>query len=140
MKFMILLKATAASEAGEIPSESLIRDMMAYNEELVKAGVLVAGEGLTPSSKGARVHFKGRDRSVVDGPFTESKELVAGFWIFKTASLQEAVDWVKRCPNPMGDQAEIEIRRVVEAEDFGDSLTPELKAKEDDLRQRVGNT
>lgn len=137
MKFMILLKATKASEAGEMPEEALFRDMLAYNEQLVNAGVLVAGEGLQPSSKGARVHFKGTSRSVTDGPFAESKELVAGFWIFKTASLQEAIDWVKKCPNPMGEEAEIEIRQIFEAEDFGDALPPDVKAKEDELRARA---
>jgi len=139
MKFMILLKATRASEAGEMPEESLISDMLAYNEQLVKAGVLVAGEGLAPSSDGARVHFKGDKRSVTDGPFAESKELVAGFWIFRTASLQEAVEWVKKCPNPMGEEAEIEIRRIFEADDFGENFTPELREKEEQLRAITGN-
>lgn len=138
MKFMILLKATKSSEAGEMPSEELIRDMLAYNEQLVKAGVMVGGEGLAASSKGARVHFKGDKRSVSDGPFAETKELIAGFWIFQTASLQEAVDWVKKCPNPMGEEAEIEIRKIFDPEDFGDSFTPELQAKEAELRAKSG--
>lgn len=139
MKFIVLLKATRASEAGEMPEESLIRDMLAYNEELVKAGVMVAGEGLAPSSNGARVHFKGDKRSVTDGPFAESKELIAGFWIFQTASLEEAVEWVKKCPNPMGEEAEIEIRRIFEADDFGENFSPELRAKEEQLRAATGN-
>jgi hypothetical protein len=138
MKFMILLKATKDSEAGVMPDAKLIGEMMAYNEELVKAGVLLAGEGLMASSKGARVAFDGKTRSVTDGPFAETKELVAGFWIFKTGSLQEAIDWVKKCPNPMNGPAEIEIRQIFAAEDFGENLTPELKAKEEELRAATG--
>lgn len=135
MKFMILLKGDKDTEAGVLPSEDLIRDMMAYNEELVKAGVMVGGDGLQPSSKGARVKFKGAKRTVVDGPFAEAKELVAGYWIFNTKSLQEAVDWVKKCPNPLiEDEAEIEIRQIFEAEDFGEAFTPELQEKEARLR------
>lgn len=137
MKFMILLKADKHSEAGEMPEEKLIADMMAYNEQLVKAGVLVAGEGLHPTSKGVRVAFKGDQRIVTDGPFAETKELVAGFWIFETKSLQEAVDWVKKCPHPMKSDTEIEIRQIFAAEDFGENFTPELQAKEAELRATV---
>jgi hypothetical protein len=137
MRFMILVKATADSEAGIMPTEQEFTAMGQFNEELVKAGVMEAGEGLHPSSKGARVQFSGKNRRVVDGPFTETKELVAGFWIWKCASLQEAIDWVKRCPNPMRQDSEIEIRQIYSAEDFGDALTPELKAQEDRLRAQV---
>ena len=137
MKFMILVKATAESEAGIMPSEQMFAEMGAYNEELVKAGIMQAGEGLHPSSKGARVRFSGKSRTVVDGPFAETKELVAGFWMWKCASLQEAIDWVKRCPNPMPGDSEIEIRQVFEAEDFGEALTPELRAQEERLRAQV---
>jgi hypothetical protein len=137
MRFMILVKATADSEAGIMPTEQEFAAMGQFNEELVKAGVMEAGEGLHPSSKGARVQFSGKNRRVVDGPFTETKELVAGFWIWKCASLQEAIDWVKRCPNPMRQDSEIEIRQIYSAEDFGDALTPELKAQEDRLRAQV---
>lgn len=137
MRFMILVKATADSEAGIMPTEQEFAAMGQFNEELVKAGVMEAGEGLHPSSKGARVQFSGKDRRVVDGPFAETKELVAGFWIWKCASLQEAIDWVKRCPNPMRSDSEIEIRQIYSAEDFGDALTPELKAQEERLRAQV---
>ncbi len=137
MRFMILVKATADSEAGIMPTEQEFAAMGQFNEELVKAGVMEAGEGLHPSSKGARVQFSGKNRRVVDGPFTETKELVAGFWIWKCASLQEAIDWVKRCPNPMRSDSEIEIRPIFSAEDFGDALTPELKAQEERLRAQV---
>ncbi|OOO01207.1 MAG: hypothetical protein USCGTAYLOR_02596 [Chromatiales bacterium USCg_Taylor] len=138
MRFMIILKATKNSEAGVLPSEKLLAEMTKYNEELTKAGVLLAGEGLQASSKGARVKFSGEKRTVTDGPFTETKELVAGFWLWKCKSLQEAIGWVKRCPNPMpGEEAEIEIRQVFEAEDFGAELTPELRAQEDRLRAQV---
>ncbi len=138
MRFMIILKATKNSEAGVLPSEKLLAEMTKYNEELTKAGVLLAGEGLQASSKGARVKFSGEKRTVTDGPFTETKELVAGFWLWKCKSLQEAIGWVKRCPNPMpGEEAEIEIRQVFEAEDFGAELTPELRAQEDRLRVQV---
>ncbi len=130
MRFMILVKATADSEAGVMPSQEMLTAMGNFNEELVKAGVMQAGEGLHPSSKGARVRFSGRERRVTDGPFTETKELVAGFWLWKCASLQEAVDWVKRCPNPMPGDSEIEIRQIFEAEDFGAEFTPELRAQE----------
>ncbi len=137
MRFMILVKATADSEAGIMPTEQEFTAMGQFNEELVKAGVMEAGEGLHPSRKGARVQFSGKDRRVVDGPFAETKELVAGFWIWKCASLQEAIDWVKRCPNPMRSDSEIEIRQIFSAEDFGDALTPQLKAQEERLRAQV---
>lgn len=137
MRFMILVKATRDSEAGAMPSQELLAEMGRFNEELVKAGVMLAGEGLHPSSKGARVRFSGKDRKVVNGPFAETGELVAGFWIWKCASLQEAIDWVKRCPNPMLEDSEIEIRRIFEAEDFGEALTPELREQEEKLRAQV---
>jgi hypothetical protein len=137
MRFMVLVKATRDSEAGVMPSEKLLAEMGRFNEELVKAGVMLAGEGLHPSSKGARVRFSGKDRKVFEGPFAETKELVAGFWIWQCASLQEAIDWVKRCPNPMPGDSEIEIRQVFEAEDFGAEFTPELRQQEERLRARV---
>jgi hypothetical protein len=136
MKFMVLVKATPESEAGEMPSEELMAAMGAYNEELVKAGIMKAGEGLHPSSKGARVQFSGTKRTVVDGPFSETKELVAGFWLWECASLQEAIEWVKRCP--MVSDSEIEIRQVFTAEDFGEAFTPELREQEERLRQQIG--
>ena len=129
MRFMILVKADRNSEAGVMPSEQLLAEMGRFNGELVKAGVMQAGEGLHPSSKGARVHFSGNDRKVTDGPFPETKELIAGFWIWQCASLQEAIDWVKRCPNPMPGESAIEIRQIFEAEDFGEAFTPELRAQ-----------
>jgi hypothetical protein len=135
MKFMILVKATKNSEAGMMPSQELLAAMMKYNEELVKAGVMLAGEGLQPSSKGARVKFSGSKRTVIDGPFTETKELVAGFWLWQCKSKEEAIEWVKRCPNPMpGEESEIEIRQIFETEDFGAELTPELREQEKRLR------
>ena len=138
MRFMILIKATRESEAGVMPNQKLLADMGKFNEELVKAGVMLAGEGLQPSSKGARVRFVGEKRIVTDGPFAETKELVVGFWIWKCKSKQEAIDWVKRCPNPMPEsEAEIEIRQVFEAEDFGAELTPELREQEDRLRAQM---
>ena len=134
MRFMILIKATRQSEAGELPTTELLTAMGQYNEELMKAGVLVAGEGLLPSAQGARVRFSGTGHDVTHGPF-DTKQLVAGFWIFQVKSLQEAIDWVKRCPNPMpGAEAEIEIRRVASAEDFGEQFTPELREAEERLR------
>ena len=137
MKFMVIIKADKRSEAGEMPSQQLLEDMTAYNEELVKAGVMLAGEGLHPSSKGARVKFAGDKRIVTDGPFPETKELVAGFWIWKVGSLQEAIEWVKKVPNPMpGSEPEIEIRQVFDAEDFGDLLTPELREREAELLRK----
>src|SRR5947209_2734476 len=124
MSFMILLKATKDSEAGVMPSKELLTEMGKFNEELVKAGVMLAGDGLQPSSKGARVRFSGDKRTVVDGPFAETKELIAGFWIWQVKSKEEAIEWVKRCPNPMPGESEIEIRQLFEMEDFGDSVTP----------------
>ena len=137
MRFMILVKADVHSEAGVMPREDMLAEMGRFNEELVQAGVMQAGEGLHPSSRGARVRFAGKDRQVVDGPFAETKELIAGFWIWKCASLQEAIDWVKRCPNPMLGESEIEIRQIFEAEDFGAEFTPELRVQEEQLRTRV---
>ena len=138
MRFMVLVKATKSSEAGALPSEELLTEMGKYNEELTKAGVMLAGEGLQPSSKGARVRFAGEKRIVIDGPFAETKELVAGFWLWKCASLQEAIEWAKLCPNPMpGEEAEIEIRQVFEADDFGPEFTPELRTQEERLRTDI---
>jgi hypothetical protein len=131
MKVMVIVKATKASEAGQMPSQQLLTEMGNFNEELVKAGVLLAGDGLRPSKKGARVRFSGKNRLVIDGPFTETKELIAGYWLWKVASLQEAIDWVKRCRNPHDEECEIEIRPVFEADDFGEALTPELRAQEE---------
>lgn len=134
MRFMILIKANADTEAGVMPSEELLSEMGKFNEELVKAGVMLAGEGLHPSSKGARVKFRGGERMVTDGPFAETKELIAGFWIWQVNSLDEAIAWVKRCPNPTGVDSEIEIRRIFEADDFGAEFTPELREQEGRLR------
>jgi hypothetical protein len=130
MKVMVLVKATRDSEAGVMPSEQLLTDMGNFNEELVKAGVMLAGEGLHPSSKGARVRFSGKERTVIDGPFAETKELIAGYWLWKVNSLEEAIDWVRRCPNPHNEECEIEIRPVFEAADFGEAFTPELQEQE----------
>jgi hypothetical protein len=132
---MVIVKATAESEAGVMPSTELLAAMGNYNEQLVKAGIMLAGEGLHPSSKGARVRFSGDKRTVVDGPFTETKELIAGFWLWQVRSKEEAIEWVKRCPNPMMSDSEIEIRQVFEAEDFGDSFTPELREQEDRIQK-----
>src|SRR6476646_4564048 len=137
MRFMVIVKANKDSEAGVMPSKELLTQMGNFNEELVKAGVMQAGEGLHPSSKGARVHFSGKSRKVIDGPFAETKELVAGFWIWQCASLQEAIEWVKRCPNPMPGDSDIEIRQIFETEELGPGLTPELKAKEEALRSKL---
>ena len=137
MKFMILLKADRNTEAGKMPDEKLLAEMGKYNEELVKAGVMLAGEGLQPSSRGARVKFSGGTRTVVDGPFSETKELIAGFWMFRCASKEEAIEWVKRCPNPLEGEAEIEIRQVFEADDFGEALTPELREQEERLGRQM---
>lgn len=135
MRVMVIVKATRNSEAGMMPTEELLTEMGKFNEELAKAGVLLAGEGLHPSSKGKRVRFSGGKKSVIDGPFAETKELVAGYWMWQVKSMEEAVEWVRRCPDPMpGEEAEIEIRPVFEAEDFGDELTPELRAQEERLR------
>jgi hypothetical protein len=137
MRFMIIVKATKESEAGVMPSEQLLADMGRYNEELAKAGVLLAGEGLQPSSKGARVRFSGKTRTVVDGPFAETKELIAGFWLLQVRSKEEAIEWVKRAPNPFEGESEIEIRQVFEAEDFGAEFTPELREQEERIRAQV---
>jgi hypothetical protein len=140
MRFMILLKADKTTESGAMPDEKLLTEMGKYNEELVKAGVMLAGEGLHPSSKGARVKFSGGNRSVTDGPFAETKELLAGFWIFKVNSLQEAIDWVKKCPNPLEGEAEIEIRQIFEAEDFGEAFTPELRDQEKRMVEQIAGS
>jgi hypothetical protein len=137
MRFMIMIKADKDTEAGVMPSERLLAEMGKYNEELVKAGVMLAGEGLQPSSKGARVKFSGSKRTVSDGPFAEAKELIAGFWIFQVKSKQEAIDWVKRCPNPLEGESEIEIRQIFESEDFGAEFTPELREQEERLRAQI---
>ena len=137
MRVMVLVKATKESEAGVMPSEKLLAEMGKYNEELVKAGVMLAGEGLHPSSKGKRIRFSGKQRTVLDGPFLETKELVAGFWMLQVKSMDEAVDWIKRCPNPFDGESEIELRPVFEAEDFGAEFTPELRAQEERLRQEI---
>jgi len=138
MRFMVIVKATKNSEAGAMPSQRLLADMGKFNEELAKAGVLLAGEGLHPSSKGARVRFSGTKRTVVDGPFAETKELIAGFWLWQVKSKQEAIEWVQRCPHPMpGEDAEIEIRQVFEAEDFGAEFTPEMRKQEALLRSQA---
>ena len=137
MRFMVLIKASKDTEAGVLPDEAILTEMGKFNEELVKAGVMLAGEGLHPSSKGARVRFSGKQRTVVDGPFTEAKELIAGFWLIQVKSKEEAIEWVKRCPNPMEGESEIEIRQVFEAEDFGPEFTPELREAEERLRAQV---
>jgi hypothetical protein len=137
MRFMILVKASPESEAGEMPSEQLLTEMGKFNEELDKAGIMLAGEGLHPSSQGARVKFAGKNRTVVDGPFSETKELIAGYWLWQVKSKEEAIEWVKRCPNPMMSESEIEIRQVFEAEDFGAEFTPELREQEERLRAQI---
>ena len=138
MRVMVMVKATKSSEAGEMADRQLLAEMGNYNEELVKAGIMVAGEGLHPSSKGKRVRFAGGKKSVVDGPFSETKELVAGFWIWNVKSVEEAVEWLRRCPDPMpGEESEIEIRPIFEAEDFGKEFTPELRAQDERLRREV---
>ena len=137
MRFMIIVKATEDSEAGKMPSTELLTAMGKFNEELVNAGVLLAGEGLHPSSKGARIRYDGASRTVIDGPFSETKELVAGFWLIQVKSKEEAIEWMKRCPNPMEVPSEIEIRQVFEMEDFGDAATPEVIAQEEALRARL---
>jgi hypothetical protein len=137
MRFMLIVKADKDTEAGVMPSEQLLTDMGKYNEELVKAGVLLAAEGLHPSSKGARVRFSGAQRTVIDGPFAEARELIAGFWLIQVQSKEEAIEWVKRCPNPTGAESEIEIRQVFEAADFGDEFTPELREQEERLRAQA---
>jgi hypothetical protein len=137
MRFMLLVKADKNTEAGVLPSQELLTEMGKFNEELAKAGVLLAGEGLQPSSKGARVKFSGKKRTVIDGPFSETKELVAGFWLIQVKSKEDAIEWVKRVPNPTGDEGEIEIRQLFEAEDFGPALTPELREQEERIRAKA---
>jgi hypothetical protein len=139
MRFMILVKASKDSEAGVLPDEKLLTEMGKFNEELVKAGVLLAAEGLQSSSKGARVKFSGGKRTVIDGPFAETKELIAGFWLWQVKSKEEAIEWVKRIPNPTGDEGEVEIRQVFEADDFGAEFTPELRAQEERLRAEAAS-
>ncbi len=138
MKVMVIVKATKNSEAGVMPSEKLLTEMGQYNEELVKAGIMLDGEGLHPSSKGKRIKFSGTKRTVVDGPFAETKELIAGYWVWQVRSIEEAVEWARRCPDPMpGEEAELEVRPIFEAEDFGKEFTPELRAQEERLRQQI---
>ncbi len=134
MRVMVIVKATKDSEAGVMPKQKLLAEMGKFNEELVKAGVMLAGDGLQPSSKGKRVRFSGEKRTVIDGPFTETKELIAGYWLWQVRSMEEAIEWVKRCPNPHEGEGEIEIRQVFEAEDFGEELTPELRKREQSMR------
>jgi hypothetical protein len=137
MRVMVIVKANKDTEAGVMPSEQLLREMGNYNEELVKAGIMLAGEGLHPSSKGARIKFSGDKRTVIDGPFAETKELIAGYWLWQVKSLQEAIDWAKRCPNPTGAESVLEIRQIFEAEDFGEEFTPELRQQEDRIRAQA---
>jgi hypothetical protein len=137
MRVVVMVKANADSEAGVPPSTELLTQMTAYNEELVKAGIMLGGEGLHPSSKGVRIQFSGDQRNVVDGPFTETKELVAGYWLWQVRDMDEAIEWAKRCPNPTGEESVLELRPVFEAEDFGENLTPELREKEEQLRSQV---
>jgi len=137
MRVMVIVKATKDSEAGVLPSKELIEAMGKYNEQLVKAGVMLAGDGLKPSSKGKRVRFSGEKRTVIDGPFTETKELIAGYWIWQVRSMEEAVEWLKRCPNPMPGESEVEIRPFFEAADFGENLTPEAKEREQRMREEI---
>jgi hypothetical protein len=137
MRVLVIVKADKNTEAGALPDEKILTEMTDYNERLVKAGIMLSGEGLHPSSKGRRVRFSGAARTVVDGPFAEAKELIAGFWIWQVKSIEEAVEWVKRCPNPTGEESEIEIRPIFEADDLGAGLTPELRAREEELRAQV---
>ena len=137
MRVMVIVKATAESEAGEMPKEELLADMMKFNQDLVNAGIMLSGDGLHPSARGKRVRFSGSNRTVIDGPFTETKELIAGFWMWKVKSLEEAVAWVKRCPNPMTSESEIEIRPVFEMDDFGAECTPEIREQEERLRAQI---
>ena len=139
MRFMVMVKADKNTEAGQLPDEKMLAAMGKFNEELVKAGIMLAGEGLQASSKGARVHFSGDKRTVIDGPFAETKELIAGFWLWQVKSKDEAIEWVKRCPNPTGHESEIEIRQVFEAADFGEALTPDLREQEARLRAKIGD-
>lgn len=138
MRVMVLVKATKSSEAGQLPSEQLINDMTTFNEQLAAAGVILAGEGLKPSSNGVRVRFSGSDRTVLDGPFVETKELVAGYWIWEVKSMADAIEWAKRCPNPMPEESEIEVRPFYTLEDFGDVVTPEIREREEKLREKIG--
>src|SRR5918912_4064883 len=140
MRVMVLIKANERSEAGEMPSQELLEQMTAYNEELVKAGVMLAGDGLHPSSRGVRVEFSGSERKVIDGPFAETKELLAGYWLWQVRSMDEAIEWAKRIPNPTGEDGVVEIRPVFEAEDFGDELTPGLREREAHLRAQTGGS
>src|SRR5215813_2468240 len=137
MRFMVIVKASRDSEAGKMPSTELLTAMGKYNEELVKAGVMLAGDGLHPSSKGVRIRFEGAKKTVIDGPFAETKELIAGFWVWKVKSKQEAIEWLKRCPNPFAVESEIEIRQIFEAEDFGAEFTPELREQEERQRRQI---
>ena len=139
MRVMVIVKATEESEAGVMPSQQLLTDMTKFNEELVNAGIMLSGDGLHPSSKGKRVRFDGDTRTVIDGPFAETKELIAGFWMWKVNSMEEAIEWVERCPNPMSTPSEIEVRAVFEAEDFGEEFTPEMREKEERLRAKIEN-
>jgi hypothetical protein len=134
MRVMVIVKATKESEEGQMPTEQLLSDMLAYNDQLVKAGIMLAGDGLHPSNKGKRIRFNGDKRTVIDGPFAETKELIAGFWLWQVRSMDEAVEWAKRCPNPMEGESELEIRQIFEADDFGSEFTPELRAKEERIR------
>ena len=137
MRVMVIVKANKDTEAGIMPSEQMLTEMTNYNEQLVKAGIMLAGDGLKPSSNGARIEFSGKKRTVVDGPFAETKELIAGFWLIQAKSKEEALEWVKRIPNPTGEESEVEVRQVFEAEDFGDEFTPELREQEQRLRAQV---
>ncbi len=137
MKVMVIVKASKASEAGEMPDEQMFTEMGNYNEELVKAGIMLAGEGLHPSSKGCRIRFSGKNRAVIDGPFAETKELIAGFWMWKVDSMEHAIEWLKRCPNPHYEECEVEIRPVFEMEDFGDAMTDELREQEERIRAQL---
>ena len=137
MRVMAIVKATPESEAGQMPTEQLLSEMLAYNEELVKAGIMLAGDGLHPSTRGKRIRFQGEKRTVIDGPFAETKELIAGYWIWQVRSMDEAVEWAKRCPNPMEGESYLELRQIFEADDFGEELTPDLRAKEDRLRKEA---
>ncbi|MGH8462193.1 MAG: YciI family protein [Stenotrophobium sp.] len=137
MRVMVIVKASKESEAGKMPSEQLLAEMGKYNEQLVKAGIMLAGEGLQPSAKGVRVHFAGSRRSVTDGPFAETKELIAGYWLWQVKSMEQAIEWIKRCPNPMESDSDIEIRPIFEAEDFGAEFTPELREQEERLRAQM---
>ena len=137
MRVMVIVKASPESEAGQMPTQELLTEMMKYNEELVKAGIMLSGDGLHPSSKAIRIHFSGKNRAVIDGPFTETKELIAGFWIWQVKSMDEAVEWVKRCPNPMMSESDIDIRPIFAPEDFGEALTPELRDQEERLTRQI---